>query len=213
MDIATFLGLSSLSVVTVSGFFATIVRMWASNERVKAESTVEMLLDWTNNLDLATDRCILLTSSLDSALVKKIWMREPVKIEVTQKSRMILELIFHNTKIEEIKEEHDNGGKAESYFKLCESHTGFIEFHWKTYLNRLEFMLAAWLEQTIDERIMLEQLGRYITNNEQSLYLLIVPMKIESFPNIYKFITEKLYLTGRPGKKSMRIIRILSQGV
>ena len=201
MDTFVTIGVASLTVGTAAGFLAAIVRMYASNERAKSEMTVNMLLDFTNKLDFVTDQCVLLTDPLTDNDIGMIWSGGIVKIDATDKKRKVLECIFQ---IDDLVTENDK-------YVLSDKQCKLIEFHWKTYLNRLEFMLAAWTEQLVNEDIMLSQLGKFLDYKQPSLRKLIVKSIEQYFPITNKFLEKKLYKEGPNPRKNLWILRILSK--
>src|SRR5882757_2021691 len=94
-SIAAFLG---LSVASVFGFTVTVVRMYSSNERAKAEMTVQMLLDWTNKLEHVADRCVSLSGCLSTTAIEAIWEEKGVVVE-EPKAFLALEHIFGMDKL------------------------------------------------------------------------------------------------------------------
>lgn len=203
LDLATIIGLSGLSIATVAGFSATITRMWASNERAKAEMTIKMLLEWTNKLDKDVDRCVQLTSVLTEDEVDKVWGESPVRLELNDRKLLALEEVFGTEALA-----IDTGAKS---VVLNEHQSSHIEFHWRTYLNRLEFMLAAWEAELIDETIMLKQLGKYLSYKQRNLNKLINKTTKEYFPITSEFLERKLYERGLGKPKVLWISRILSR--
>ncbi|RLA43324.1 MAG: hypothetical protein DRR42_21910 [Gammaproteobacteria bacterium] len=201
IDLIAIIGLSGLSASTVAGFTATIVRMWASNERAKAEMTVKMLLDWTNKLDHATDRCVMLALELTEDEIEKIWNGDIVKMDsISEKKRLALEEVFGVKKLNLI----------DGAVILNEHNSSWIEFHWKTYLNRLEFMLSAWQEDLIDEAIMKAQLGTFLSYKKANLNRLLNETTKLYFPITKHFLTEEIYTKGLGKPKKIWPLRILS---
>jgi hypothetical protein len=201
MDIPTIIGLSGISLTTALGFVATIARMYATNERAKAELTIKTLLDWSYKLEHDTDRCFLLSKAFTNDEIERVWKKQELVLQ-NKSCKTLLESIFGEGKVSETED-----GKV----KLCESQVQLIEFHWKTLINRVESIVTAWDEYLVDEDIMIRQFGRYLYNADTNLNRLLIGEAETDYETTKLFLKEKKYIRENRKPKRMWILRLMSK--
>ena len=195
MDINS--GLYGLSLSVIVGALITAFRLWAKDQRQKGELAVRMLIDWSNHSDRTMEQCVSLADkdNLEVHEVNAIWKKKACHFSSIGRDGLlnVLQDIFEQIEWNEQTE----------IISLSDTQVKYIEFHWSTYLNRLEFMLAAWTNNLVNKSIMDAQLSMYLKLKNDILKRLITNEVDDCFPTIYSF---------RDGKRPKGILGWLQTG-
>lgn len=174
-------GLFGLSLSVLVGAIITAFRLWSKDQRQKGELAIRMLIEWANQADRTMDQCVSLADkdNLEAHEVNMIWRRKSCAVSVVGKPGLKDTLVdlFGEEDLSE-----DSGS-----LMLSETQVKYVEYHWSTYLNRLEFMLAAWVNNLVNKKIMSNQLETYLSIRKDQLKLLMTNEVSDCFPTVRSF--------------------------
>jgi hypothetical protein len=155
------------------------------HERSRRETTIKLMLNWIENLDIKTASARKLVESLDDKTCEKIYNMKVVKI--SEDNTAIIKGILDNDKLTA-----ENG-----FITINEYESSIIRSYVLKYLNSLETILTGWRLGIVDKEIIEEELI-YLYNSEKDKCVLHNFRNVagmHSYPSIKAFcITlNKLY--------------------
>jgi hypothetical protein len=134
----------------------TVKKAENDHERLRRQTTIELMLKWIENLDIKTASARKLVESLDDSACEKIYNMEKVKISLEHKTLLqgILDL-----KEERIKD-------SDSFIEITDYESSIIRSYVLNYLNSLETILTGWRLSVVD-KVIAEDEFIYLYNTEK----------------------------------------------
>ncbi len=150
-QIASIIG--SLAIIAVGvQVFLGYKQLKADHERSRREKSIDLLVEWNKSLKSESSLSRKIIESLSEEQCRDVMSESAASVPLKLKGK--LEKIF-----EDIKEE---GGSI----KLTASQSSTLRWHVITYLNSLEFILAAWQYSIVDRRIIEDEFSFLFSSAE-----------------------------------------------
>jgi len=147
-NIAIIIGSSAIIGVFIQLLFAH-KQLKADHERSRRENSVELLLEWTKNVDQNDALARRIVESLSDEETRNLYNQDETKVSIKYK-RHLISVLSKKLPNDDIKEEND-----------CMIITGedVTKLRWivMRYLNLLESILVAWQYSIVDRDIIEHQ--------------------------------------------------------
>jgi hypothetical protein len=127
------------------------------HERSRRDRAVDLILQWTERLQLETSSARKLVEALSEQQCISLSNIEPLDIPVKLKS--LVETCLALSSTDQPKEE--NG-----VIRLQEKHVAVIRWQVVQYLNTLEAITAAWRHNVADREVLVEQFGYLVDSTK-----------------------------------------------
>lgn len=116
------------------------------HERSRRERTVDLLLEWFRRLEHSNTAARKFAENLDDVSLKSIWNGRDFSIPNNSQNQTYLKEIFEENVTTSTFEEKNNP----SVLYISDYYSEQIRWKLITYLNFLEAILAAWVNETAD---------------------------------------------------------------
>jgi hypothetical protein len=142
-------------LITALGVLIAAVSLLRGLERGRRELAVNLIYNWTKDLDWVSDRAINLAKTLKSDVIEQIRNKEGVSIPTVHFDCVtsVLRGGFPEGNLP------DKPSNSATTFQITPEHSAFIYFLWVRWLNRLEGTLAGWLQGTANIYLMQREFG------------------------------------------------------
>src|SRR5689334_4541548 len=164
--VITFLGVSA----TLIGVFIAARNIKEGVNRGRRELTANLLYNWSRDVDWAASRAIELAENLPMQIVDVIIRKDKTSIPAARHAGVTVVL-----REKFPKDELPKKPSATGTFELNEEHSAFIHFLWFRWLNRLEGILAAWIEEAAYRNRLEDEFGPLVIAYQQVLDRLVIP--------------------------------------
>lgn len=128
----------------------------ADHERSRREKSVELLMQWSQNLKKEGSLARKILECLSEEQCRELYKQEKVKISIKHKSLVEQFLNDPNQKFED---------ETSDTFTITQKQAASLRWHAVTYLNSLEFTFVAW-QYSIADREIIEGQFKYLFNQE-----------------------------------------------
>ncbi len=137
-------------------------------ERGRRELAVSLIYDWAKDTDWATSRSITILKELPASVIDEIDQKRATRIPASEYEAVvgILRAEFPENSLPPIPT--DTAGD----FAISREQSAFIRYLWVRWLNRLEGVLAAWLQGAAAPELMHEEFSPLVNGRRAELDML-----------------------------------------
>ncbi|MBN4063495.1 hypothetical protein JYT79_01805 [Cardiobacterium sp. AH-315-I02] len=170
----------------------------ADHERSRRETAINLLVEWSTNLNRRGSIARKFAETLDFNQSKELFNENAIKIDI--KNKHLILGCLPDTTDEKIKSWDDN-----KTIDLSENESAEIRWIIVSYLNTLETIMTAWRHNLADKQIISEQFSYLVSAKDGHAILKNFREAAggrSSFPGIADFVeeTEKVKATGGKDK-------------
>lgn len=123
----------------------SLIQMENDHERSRRQTSIELMLNWIEGLDIKTASARKLVESLDDKTCEKIYRME--KLTISKDYLTLLQGILDDDKLDQ----------SNDFITITDYQSSIIRSYVLNYLNSLETILTGWRLHVVDKEIVEEE--------------------------------------------------------